>query len=134
MVSDSEFSEILKISKTIVVIGCSANQEKAAYRIPKYMQNEGYTIIPINPKADEILGEKVYRSIDDVVEPIDIVDIFRPGPECDAFVEAALKKNPKLIFLQLRISNVRAKQLAYDAKTPYIENKCLMVEHKRLLK
>jgi predicted CoA-binding protein len=125
-------ADLLKSAKTIAVVGCSKNPEKDAHTVPLYMMEKGYRIIPVNPTADEISGLKVYKSITDVKEPVDIVDVFRPGPECDAVVEQALKIHPKAIWLQLGITNARAKQLAEAAGVHYIEDRCLRVEHRRV--
>lgn len=124
--------DLLKSAKTIAVVGCSKNPEKDAHTVPRFMQEKGYRVIPVNPTADEILGEKVYKSITEVTEPVDIVDVFRPGPECDKVVEEALKIHPKAIWLQLGITNGRAKQLAEAAGVQYFEDRCLRVELRRI--
>jgi predicted CoA-binding protein len=125
-------ADLLKRAKTIAVIGCSKNPEKDAHTVPAYMIEKGYRVLPVNPTADEIFGRKVYKSILEVTEPVDIVDVFRPGPECDKVVEEALKVHPKAIWLQLGITNARAKELAKAAGVEYIEDRCLRVEHKRV--
>ncbi|TFG18547.1 MAG: CoA-binding protein [Promethearchaeota archaeon] len=132
MALEQEVVDILKESKTIAVVGMSKNPEKAAYRIPKYLKDVGYKLIPVNPTASEILGEKVYAKLEDITEKVDIVDIFRPSEETPVIVESAMKLNPKLIWLQLGISNEQSKALAKENKIAYVENKCLMVEHKKI--
>ena len=124
--------DILRATKTIAVIGCSTNPEKDAHTVPKYMLDHGYKIIPVNPTADQIFGVKVHKSITDIKEPVDMVNVFRPGPECDKVVEEALKIHPKAIWLQLGITNARAKELAHAAGVQYFEDKCLRVEHRRV--
>ncbi len=129
---DIKINEIIKQSKTIAVVGISRDPEKAAYIVPKYLQLQCYKIIPVNPKADIILGEKAYPTLDSIKEKIDIVDIFRPSEQTPSIVKEAVKLNPKLIWLQLGISNEVSKKIADEHNIPIIMNKCLKVEHMRL--
>jgi len=129
---DSELKLILENSKTIAVIGCSSNPEKAAHRIPKYMKENGYKMIPINPNSHEILGEKCYKSILDIKEKVDIVNIFRPSEECLDVVEEAIKIKPKAIWMQTGIINEDANRLAEKNGIKVVMDKCMMVEHRRL--
>ena len=126
--------EHLANAKTIAVIGFSKNPSKTAYKIPKYLTSF-YKVIPINPTTDEIDGLKCYKSIKDVPEPIDIVDVFRPGPQCGKIMEEiiSIDKKPKLVWLQLRITNEKAKHLAEEHNIDYIEDLCIYVERERLL-
>ena len=123
---------ILENSKTIAVIGCSSNPEKAAHRIPKYMQEHGYKIIPVNPNSDNILGEKTFKSISDVKEKVDIVNIFRPSEDCLEVVKEAIKIKPKVIWMQSGIINEDAKKLAEKHGIKVVMDKCIMVEHKKI--
>jgi len=82
MIDDNDLKELLKKSKTIAIFGCSRDPKKAAHRVPKYLKEQGYEIIPVNPFADEILGIKVRKSLSEIGKSIDIVDIFRPSDEC----------------------------------------------------
>ena len=129
---DSELKLILENSKTIAVIGCSSNPEKAAHRIPKYMKENGYKMIPINPNSHEILGEKCYKSILDIKEKVDIVNIFRPSEECLDVVEEAIKIKPKAIWMQTGIINEDANRLAEKNGIKAVMDKCMMVENRRL--
>ena len=127
-----DLAYILHSAKTIAVVGCSRDPEKDAHRIPKYMQENGYRIIPVNPSANEILGERCYAKISDVNEAVDIVDIFRPSADVFAIVEDALKIHPKVIWTQLGIVSKEGKQLAERHGIIFIENKCIMVEHRKM--
>ena len=129
---DETIKSVLENSKTIAVVGCSSNPEKAANRIPKYMQEQGYKIIPVNPNSENILGEKCYKLISDIQENVDIVDIFRPSEECLEIVKEAIKINPKVIWMQLGIINKDAKKLAEQHGIKVVMDKCLMVEHRKL--
>jgi len=129
--SDVEIKEIYSL-KNVAVIGISKNQEKAAHYVPKYLAENGYNIIPINPSADEILNKKCYSSINDVDESIDIVDVFRPSDQVLPFVKDAIKKKPKVIWLQEGIHNSEAEELARKEGIKVVFNRCMLAEHQRL--
>ena len=129
--SDEEIKEIYSL-KNVAVIGLSKNQEKAAHFVPKYLAENGYNIIPINPSADEILNKKCYPSINDVDESIDIVDFFRPSDQVLPFVKDAIKKKPKVIWLQEGIHNTEAEELARKEGITVVFNRCMLAEHQRL--
>ena len=130
--ADKKICEVLKDSKVIVVVGLSPKPHRASHQVAKYMQEKGYKIIPVYPREEEILGEKVYRSLEDIDFPVDIVDIFRKSEDTPEIVEKAVKLNGiKCIFLQEGIKNETSKKIAENAGIFYVEDKCLMVEHKR---
>jgi len=118
--------------KNIVVIGMSKHPEKAAHFVPKYLSDRGYNIMPVNPTADEILGKKCYNKITDVNESIDIVDVFRPSDQVMPVVEEAIKKKPKVIWLQEGIHNQEAEELVRNAGIEVVFNRCMLAEHERL--
>lgn len=126
--------EILKNSKVIAVIGCSRNPEKDAHKVPKYLKESGYKIIPVNPFAEEILGERVYKDITEIEEKIDVVDIFRPSEEVSGIMEKILKmpNKPKVIWMQKGIINEQAAELARENGIEVVMDKCVMIEHKRI--
>lgn len=134
---DAGLRELLA-ADTIAVVGCSTSPGKAAHDIPAYMQNHGYRIIPVNPFADEILGEQAYDSLADVEEEIDLVDVFRPSEETPGVVEDVVARNQAegdagAVWLQLGIQSSEAEQLAEDAGLRFVQDRCLKVEHRRLL-
>ena len=130
--ANKKLCEILKESKTIVVVGLSPKEHRASNQVAKYMQKAGYKIIPVYPREEEILGEKVYRSLEAIDFEVDIVDIFRKGEDTPPIVEKAVKlPGVKCIFLQEGVVNEKSKEIAKNAGIFYIEDKCLMVEHKR---
>ena len=131
---DDEIRDILRKYKTIAVIGMSKNPEKDAYSIPAYMKMKGYRIIPVNPTKDEILGEKSYKKLSDVPGEVDIVDVFRPSEDVPNYVEDVLAKKPKVFWLQLGIENKVAEEKVASAGIKVVYNRCLMQEHKRLLR
>ncbi len=134
MVNNKELIKILRESKTIAIVGCSRDPEKDAHKVPKYLKEHGYKIIPVNPLADEILGEKVYKTISDIKEHIDIIDVFRPSEECLQVVREAIKLKPKVVWMQLGIENTEAAKLAEKSGIKVVMDKCIMIEYKRLIK
>ena len=121
--------EILKETKTIAIVGCSSNEEKAAYRIPKYLCDKCYRIIPINPSRKKILGKKALASLKELERPVDLVLVFRPSKETPEVAKEAIGKT-KYLWLQSGISNEEVKKIAKEANIPLIMDKCMMVEHK----
>ena len=130
-VTDEELIEILKMRK-IAVVGMSRNPNKAAHTVPRYLLNNGYEIYPVNPKAEEILGLKVYKSLKEVPVKIDIVDVFRPSEEVLNVVKDAIEISPKVIWLQKGIYNKDAVELAKSKGIKVVWNRCMYVEHSRL--
>ena len=129
--TDEEIKQIFSL-KNVAVIGMSKNQEKAAHYVPKYLSQNGYNIMPVNPTADEILDKKCYPSVEDIPEPIDIVDVFRPSDQVLPVVQQAIKKKPKVIWLQEGIHNVEAEELARKEGIKVVFNRCMLAEHQRL--
>ena len=129
--NDEQIREILSLNK-VVVIGMSKNPSKAAHYVPKYLSENGYDVIPVNPSSDEILEKKCYDSVSDIDEQIDIVDVFRPSEQVLPFVKDAIKKKPKVIWLQEGIHNLEAEELARKEGIKVIFNRCMLAEHQRL--
>ena len=128
---DSLVEEMLKETKTIAVVGCSSNEEKAAYIVPKYLQDKCYRIIPINPSRKKIIGKKALASLEELEGVVDLVLVFRPSEETLLVAKAAVGKT-KYLWLQLGISNKEVEKIAKEANIPLIMDKCMMVEHKSL--
>jgi len=100
--------------------------------VPKYLTEQGYNVIPINPTADKILDRKCYSSVTEIDQPIDIVDVFRPSDQVLSFVEEAIKMKPKIIWLQEGIHNSEAEELARNQGIKVVFNRCMLAEHRRL--
>ncbi len=133
--------QVLSGRKNIAIIGLSRNIEKDSFRVALYLKKSGFHIIPVNPYAEEILGEKSYKSLfeipDEIQKAIDIIDIFRPSEDVPIIVEQAksLRKKygkPDVIWMQLGIINQEAARIAEDAGFYVIMNKCIMIEHSHL--
>ena len=118
--------------KNVAVVGMSKNKEKAAHYVPKYLSENGFNIIPVNPTADQILDKKSYHSLDEIDQDIDIVDVFRPSDQVLPFVKEAIKKKPKVIWLQEGIHNSEAEELARKEGIKVVFNRCMLAEHQRL--
>ncbi|HET9010129.1 MAG TPA: CoA-binding protein [Nitrosarchaeum sp.] len=129
--TDDEIRDILSL-KHVAVIGMSKNNDKAAHYVPKYLSENGFDIIPVNPTTDEILGKTCYSTISDVDDTIDIVDVFRPSDLVLSVVEEAIKKNPKVIWLQEGIHNPEAEEMARRKGIKVVFNRCMLAEHQRL--
>jgi len=128
-----EIKKIFDETKTIAIIGLSPKEDKPSNMVAKYLQNAGFKIIPVYPKEDIILGEKVYRSLDEITEQIDMVDIFRKPDVVSLVVDQAISmKNIKTIWTQIGIVNNDAAQKAKDAGMNVVQNLCTKLEHKDL--
>lgn len=128
--TDEQICDILSMKK-VAVIGMSKHSSKAANFVPKYLSENGYDIIPVNP-TNEILGKKCYDSVSDISGEIEIVDIFRPSADVLPFVKEAIRKKPKVIWLQEGIHNSEAEELAKKEGIDVVFNRCMLAEHQRL--
>jgi len=129
--TDDEIRNFLLLKK-VAVIGISRIESKAAHFVPKYLSENGFDIIPVNPNSNEILSKKCYKEITEVEGDIDIVDVFRPSEDVLPFVRDAIKKNPKVIWLQEGIHNEEAENLAREHGIDVVFNRCMLAEHQRL--
>ncbi len=125
--------------KTIAVVGASKNPEKEAHTVPLYLQRHGYKIIPVNPTADTILGEKAYPSLLDIpadlATKVEMVEVFRPSEDLPEIALQAVKMKerygrPFVFWAQLGLENDEAKQILDGGKIPYVMDRCLKVEHR----
>ncbi len=138
---ENQTKEILNKYKVIAVVGLSKEPEKDSYKLSAYLQQNGYRIIPVNPFAEQVLGERSYKSLLDipseVQKTIEIVDIFRPAKDVPQIVDQAIKLKqtfgkPCVVWMQLGIFNEMAAGTARQAGLVVVMNKCLMFEHHRL--
>ena len=124
--------EILETYKTIAVVGLSSQRARASHGVSEYMQNAGYRIIPVNPNETEVLGEKAYPTLDDVPVKFDIVDIFRRPEYVPDIVEAAIRCNARVIWMQLGVANETAAARARDAGLEVVMDRCILQDHMAL--
>ena len=129
----SEIKDILSKYKKIAMIGVSNDPSKASTIVMKYMQNYGFKVFPVNPKAkgQKILGEEVFEKITDIKDPIDIVDVFRPSKEAFDIAKDTVSIKAKVLWLQLGIRSEEAKKIVEDNKIEYVEDKCTKMEYQK---
>jgi predicted CoA-binding protein len=130
--TDDELRRIYADTKTIAVVGASSDEAKPSHTIPRYLQSQGYRIVPVSPKGGEILGEKVYTKLTDVDVPVDVVDVFRPSDETPAIARDAAKIGAKVLWLQSGIANDEAEKIAEDAGLTVVMDRCMGATHGRL--
>jgi predicted CoA-binding protein len=138
---DSEIGEILRRYRTVAVVGLSREQSKDSYKVAEYLKMNGFRIIPINPFADEILGERCYKSLlempTEIQKATEVVDIFRPAKDVSPIVHHAIMLNkkfgtPHVLWMQLGIINEEAAETARKAGLIVVMDKCIMQEHRRV--
>jgi predicted CoA-binding protein len=127
-----ELRRIYEETTTIAVVGASGDERKPAHTIPRYLQRQGYRVIPVNPKGGEILGEKVYERLEDVPESIDVVDVFRPSAETPDVARDAVKVGAKVLWLQEGIESEEAERIASEGGLRVVMNRCMGATHHQL--
>ncbi len=132
---DDELKETLRRCKTIAVVGLSPKEDRPSYQVAAYMQSKGYRIIPVRPDGETILGEKVYRNLNEIPETIeiDVVDLFRKSEEVPPIVEEAIQRGAKIIWMQEGVIHPEAGATAEKAGLKVIMDRCIKKEHQRLL-
>lgn len=133
MNSDQELKEILSTTKIIASVGLSGNQQKESYGIGLYLQEQGYQVIPVNPTATEILGEKAYPDLETVPVEIDVVQVFRKPEDVPPVVEDAIKVGAKVVWMQEGIVNEEAAKRAREAGLQVVMDACMRATHRRLI-
>jgi len=131
MAPDLKMTELLEKAQTVVIVGCSPRPERDSHRVAAYLQNAGYRVIPVNPVAEEILGEKVYPDLTSIPREIeiDIVDVFRRPEHIPAVVDAVLDRGAGALWLQLGCAHPESEQRARDAGLDVVSDRCIKVEH-----
>jgi predicted CoA-binding protein len=131
--NDAELREILGF-ETIAVVGCSATPDKAAHDVPRYMRDHGYEVVPVNPYAEEIFGREPYDSLTAVEETIDVVDVFRPSGEVASIVDEVLdREDIRVVWTQLGVRDDAAADRVKASGRRVVQDRCLKVDHRRLL-
>lgn len=133
MNSDSMMKEILSSAKTVASFGVSSNPSKVSNSVAKYLQDHGYHVIPVNPTAEEILGEKAYPDLESIPEKIDVVQIFRRSEDVPPVVDSAIKVGAKVVWMQEGIVNEDAAQKAREAGLQVVMDACMRATHQRLI-
>lgn len=128
----AEVQDVLERATTVAVVGCSTDPTKAAHRIPAELQEAGYTVIPVHPSAEGILGVRAYRSLTDIEQHVDLVDVFRPPEEAPGIARQAVEVGAGALWLQLGIRSEEARTIAEEAGLDYVEDRCAGAERRRL--
>lgn len=134
MASDEALKALLGAAKTIAVVGIKDRESEDAFRIPQYLQRAGYRILPVNPKLARVLGETCRAGLADLDQPVDIVNLFRASEHVPGHVDEilALEPRPKVVWMQLGIHHGPSAQRLRDAGIEGVQDRCIMVDHKRL--
>jgi predicted CoA-binding protein len=122
---------LLRDTRTIAIVGLSTDPQRASWFVASYLKKEGYRIIPVNPKADRILGDKAYPDLASIPDPVDLVDVFRPEPECLSIAKQAVAIKAKALWLQLRLVSLEAAELASRNGLAVVLDRCVKMEHGR---
>jgi predicted CoA-binding protein len=122
---------VLRTTKIIAMVGLSPKSERPSHFVASYLQSEGYRVIPVNPRATEILGEKAYPDLLSIPVPIDMVDVFRNPDECVEVAQQAVQIKAKTLWLQLKIANLEAARIAEEGGLTVIMDRCVKIEHGR---
>ncbi len=125
---------LLRASRTIAVVGLSHKHTRPSYGVSEYMQNAGYRVIPVNPLETEVLGEKAYATLEEIPEPVDIVDVFRRSEFVPEIVESAIRIGAKAIWLQEDVMHEQAARRGREAGLTVVMDRCILKEHRRLLR
>ncbi len=133
MMNDAEITDLLKKTKTIAVVGLSNDPMRPSFGVSRFLQRQGYRIIPVNPKETEVLGERAYPSVRDVPDHIDLVDIFRRPARVPDVIDDALAKGVRHIWMQEGVVNQEAAKKAEEAGMSVVMDRCILKEMARLL-
>jgi len=123
---------ILRTCRTIAVVGLSAEWHRPSHFVGKYLQDHGYRVIPVNPRYDRILGEPSYARLEDIPEPVDMVDVFRRTEDVLPFARSAVAIGAKCLWQQIGVKNLEADALARAAGLDSVMDRCVKIEHARL--
>ena len=134
-----DLKAILSDAETVAVVGCSGREERTSHKIARYLQDNGYRVVPINPGYDDVLGEPCYPDVQSVPEDVrlDVVNVFRRREHAAEMVRDAVERAEQTgarpaVWTQLGVSSDEAEALAEEGELPYVNNRCIMVEHGRL--
>ncbi len=130
--SEQGLRQIYADTRTIAVVGASADPDKAAHHIPEYLQSQGYRIVPVNPRGGRLLGELVVTSLGEVSEPIDVVEVFRPSKETPAIAREAVAAGAKVLWLQEGIASEEAADIASQGGLTVVMDRCMGATHRAL--
>ncbi|HEX9796082.1 MAG TPA: CoA-binding protein [Anaerolineales bacterium] len=128
---DDKVKRILRETKVIATVGFSSYPHKPSHYVPAYMLRQGYRVIPVHPRAGQILGQQAYASLEDVPEPVDLVQIFRPSHKVRPHVEQAIAIGARFVWMQAGIADPEAARLAEQAGLEVVMDRCMLVDHRQ---
>jgi predicted CoA-binding protein len=120
---------IVREARTVAVVGLSNDPEKASNEVGGYLKEQGYRIIPVHPKEDEVLGERAYGTVNQIPEEVDVVDVFLPAEKTPEIAEDAVRAGAKTLWLQEGIESPEARRIAEEGGLAYVENRCMRKTH-----
>src|SRR6266487_2973156 len=132
MMESFEREQLLQVyaqTRTIAVVGASADASKAAYQVPRYLQSQGYRILPVNPRGGELLGERVFRSLAEIDVPVDVVEVFRPAQEAPGIARQAIAIGAQVLWLQMGIVSEEDRRIAEAAGLTVVMKRCMGDTH-----
>ncbi len=132
MTDSATLGQVLRDSKRLAIVGLSADDARPSNVVARYMQARGYTVIPVNPKCAQILGEKCYPNLKAIPGPVDLVDVFRKSGDCLSIAADAVAIGAKVLWLQQGVINEEARELAAAAGLTVVMDRCLKIEFARL--
>ena len=133
MASIDQIRRILETVHTIAMVGLSARSDRPSYFAAKYLLGEGYRVIPVNPRYDEVLGQPCYPELAAIPEPIDVVDLFQRAETAPGYAETAVALGAKVLWLQLGVCSEPARRIATAAGLEFVEDRCMKIEHSRIV-
>jgi predicted CoA-binding protein len=131
-VNEDELRRLYEETSTIAVVGCSDDETKSGNYVPRYLQVQGYRIVPVNPHHSKLLGERCYPSLEEVDVPVDTVDVFRPARETPDIARQAVAIGARYLWLQEEIVSEEAEQIARDGGLGFVMDRCLGIVHGEL--
>ena len=131
---DKDIRSILENAKTIAIVGLSPKIDRDSYQVGRYLKAAGYRIIPVRPAQRQILGEKAFKSLDDLGHPVDIINAFRNPAQIEVHAEEAMRLKPKVFWMQLGIENYNAALMLNAVGIDVVMNRCIKVDHARLFR
>ncbi len=131
---ETALRDILKDAKTIAVVGASTDPYRDSNTIAQYLIQKGYEVIPVNPKYDEVLDRKCYPTVESIGKQIDIVDVFRRSEYLEEVAKDAVSAKARILWMQLGVENENAGRYAAESGMQVVMNRCIMVEHRRLIR
>jgi predicted CoA-binding protein len=133
LTSDTDIASLLRRSRTIAVVGLSASPTRDSHRVALYLQQQGYVIIPVNPLISDVLGQRAFPDLESVGHVVDIVDVFRRPEHLPGIADAAIRSGARALWLQFDTVHEGAARAASEAGLDVVLDRCIMVEHRRLV-